>query len=193
MEIWVQRDLECDPIIDLVIINESKDEQIPFGFSKVCNIDNNQNIDISLNEGASHRDKICLCYKTRNKQLDNKKRNELYEPKIIDRYPLKDYDEFPLTENVAPFCFPRGMDIIPGKLRKKQHKSKIKKKLQKKRNSIHKRSSAEINLNDIMHMNLSVNNDDDNPSIDDLDLHDKKQENEDDENDNDDVLSQVTF
>ena len=37
---------------------------------------------------------------------------ETFEPKIMDRYSLKDYDEFPLTENVAPFFFLRGMDTI---------------------------------------------------------------------------------
>eukprot|EP01084_Bolivina_argentea_P048659 89615_1 len=95
LEIWISRSIDnINPIIDLVIINKSKNEQIPYGFEQVCDIENINN-EISLNEGASYKDKIYLCYKKRdNKLFNTNNNNKLFKAKIIDRYPLKDYNEF---------------------------------------------------------------------------------------------------
>eukprot|EP01083_Nonionella_stella_P017009 47507_1 len=113
LQIWIERDTCGQAIIDLLLINENKKEHIPYGFDK---------IEVSLNQGAPHRDRICLCYKQRAcPDTRTKDGSQLFTPQIIDRYPAKDYDEFALTENVAAFCFPRGMEVIGGVKRASKH------------------------------------------------------------------------
>jgi len=68
------------PIVDLALCNESKSEQVPFGFTALL---------ISLNEGAPHRDRIWWLCVARNEELETdetEKRRRHRAPAILDRY-----------------------------------------------------------------------------------------------------------
>lgn len=175
LQIWVQRDIESDPVIDLVVINQSKSEQIPFGFEQTQNVDDRDRA-ISLNEGAGHRDRLCLCLKTRKLGHFQAKRSQWFQPQIIDRYPLDDHAEFALTGNVAPFCFPRGMDIVGG--RRRQKSTKRTRRRTEKRRSVHCRSSAlgmgtQIDLDSILMDNDGADHSEPaDPSLDDMHQND---------------------
>ena len=187
LQIWVQRDIESDPVIDLVVINQSKEELIPFGFAQTVNVDDAEGRPLSLNEGAGHRDRLCLCFKTRTLGHFQNKHAQWFRPNVVDRYPLEDHAEFALTDNVAPFCFPRGMDIVGGRRRRKSQRNRDRKR-KRKRHSVHRRSGAQLDLHSIL-MDKEAQNGADNaasveaadPSLDDMDRLKCKEDDDDDD------------
>ncbi|ETO20272.1 hypothetical protein RFI_16945, partial [Reticulomyxa filosa] len=90
----------------------SKNEVVPFGYVKAGDENDNP---LSLNAGTEDREEMYLCYKTRDRKHFQAKHDMFFNPQILDRYPTKDYPEFPLNQSFAMFCFPRGIEIVPGK------------------------------------------------------------------------------
>ncbi|ETO12897.1 hypothetical protein RFI_24479, partial [Reticulomyxa filosa] len=137
LQLFVQRDPKADPIIDLVIVNEVHNV-FPLCFTRPLfffksktlkynakrehgqtNIpkNNKTHMRITQMDRAKERDKMYLCYKTRDRKHFESKHEIFLNPQILDRYPDKEYPEFPLSESFAMFCFPRGIEIVPGKLK----------------------------------------------------------------------------
>ena len=64
-----------------------------------------------------------LYYKTRARTHFHTKQNEFFEPQMLDRYPRTDYNEFTISQDIfGLFCFPRGMEIVPGRKIKSKYK-----------------------------------------------------------------------
>ncbi|GIY17953.1 c-myc promoter-binding protein [Caerostris darwini] len=89
----------CNQLVvtDICIILANKGENAPHAF---CKIDKN------LNKGVLGSD-VFLCYKKSMNRPDLLS----YKPGILGRFPLDDYETFPLPPSVPLFCLPMGANI----------------------------------------------------------------------------------
>ncbi|XP_035218494.1 C-myc promoter-binding protein-like [Stegodyphus dumicola] len=89
----------CNQLVvtDICVILANKGENPPHAFCKI-----NKN----LNKGVLGSD-VYLCYK----KSMNRPDLLCYKPGIIGRFPLEDYETFPLPPSVPLFCLPMGATI----------------------------------------------------------------------------------
>ncbi|GFO50358.1 C-myc promoter-binding protein [Plakobranchus ocellatus] len=84
-------------VVDICIILGNRGEEPPLTFLKIGK---------NLNKGMLGSD-VFLCYKKAMVKHDVL----AYKASILDRYPLEDYEDFPLPESVSMFCLPMGATI----------------------------------------------------------------------------------
>ncbi|XP_012934851.1 DENN domain-containing protein 4B [Aplysia californica] len=84
-------------VVDICVILGSRGEEPPLTFLKIPK---------NLNKGVVGSD-VFLCYKKAMVKNDVL----AYKASILDRYPLEDYSDFPLPEQVPMFCLPMGATI----------------------------------------------------------------------------------
>ncbi|KAL3866790.1 hypothetical protein ACJMK2_044059 [Sinanodonta woodiana] len=84
-------------VVDICVILLNKNESPPHSY---CQINKN------LNKGMVGSD-VYLCYKKAMTKIDVL----AYQPAILGRYPIEDYEDFPLPTNVPMFCLPMGATI----------------------------------------------------------------------------------
>ncbi|XP_064610090.1 C-myc promoter-binding protein-like isoform X1 [Liolophura sinensis] len=84
-------------VVDICIILTNKGESPPHAYCQIAK---------NLNKGMVGSD-VFLCYK----KAMTKQDVLAYKPAILNRYPLEDYENFPLPESVPMFCLPMGATI----------------------------------------------------------------------------------
>ncbi|XP_076102516.1 C-myc promoter-binding protein-like isoform X2 [Mytilus galloprovincialis] len=84
-------------VVDICVILSNKNENPPHAYH--C-------IEKNLNKGMIGSD-VFICYKKAVTKADLL----AYKPAILDRYPIEDYESFPLPDSVPMFCLPMGASI----------------------------------------------------------------------------------
>ncbi|RUS86371.1 hypothetical protein EGW08_005889 [Elysia chlorotica] len=84
-------------VVDICVILGNRGEEPPLTFLKIGK---------NLNKGMLGSD-VFLCYKKAMVKHDVL----AYKASILDRYPMEDYEDFPLPEPVPMFCLPMGATI----------------------------------------------------------------------------------
>ncbi|CAL1526082.1 unnamed protein product [Lymnaea stagnalis] len=84
-------------VVDICIILGNRGEEPPLTFLKILK---------NLNKGMLGSD-VYLCYKKAMVKSDAL----AYNASVLGRYPLEDYNEFPLPQTVSMFCLPMGATV----------------------------------------------------------------------------------
>jgi len=106
VRMFLERDPNKDPIIDIILVNLTKKEKPRKGYAAASWNGKKTN----LNAGSS-RNQLYIYFKTRPKDYFTRTR-KFYKPQLLQRYPMTDWEDGELMwEHISRFCFPRGIEL----------------------------------------------------------------------------------
>jgi len=108
LTLYVEKDPLGDPIVDIIVVNASKSEELPRDYQVVTG--GITDSEMNMNAGSS-RHQMLLAYKTKGKQWDNEA--VFYTAYCKQRFPETDVSKNPFNPDWAKFVFPRGLCVYP--------------------------------------------------------------------------------
>jgi hypothetical protein len=91
MSLLIEKHPQKDPIISIIVIDLDSGETCPKDYV---------HIPIELNSGAFGSHRFRMCYRTSNVQ------RIAFDPKVLDRFPVKNHADYKFPPIITEFCFP---------------------------------------------------------------------------------------
>jgi hypothetical protein len=94
LSLLIEKHPQKDPVISIVLINVEEHESCPKDYVE---------IPLDITSGNFGSSAFRLCFKTSAVQ------RVAYEPKVLDRFPLKNHADYKFPNIITEFCFPQGV------------------------------------------------------------------------------------